>query len=436
LRILLISTPLTGHLNPLLAIGKMLMAEGHEIACLSASAMRGRIESAGARFLPFPAGADLDLGNRDELFPEWTSMAPGPERRRFILERAYVDTIPAQHEGLQRALQSFPADIVIGDNMMFGLLPMLLGRRAARPPIVVCSAISSALRRDDGAPTFAGLPPATSESERQRYAALLEADHASVMGPLAGRLERCLEKIGVEPPATDMFEALVVLPDAFLQMTVPAFEFPCRELPSSIHFVGTLPVVSSNAELPAWAHELDGTRKIVLVTQGTLANYSFDLLITPTLTALADDEDVLVLVTTGGRPIESIPGPIPANARLASFVPYDWLLPKVDLLVTNGGYGSVNQALSLGIPLVTAGLTEDKADVNARVAWSGVGIDLATNAPTAEGLRHAIKTVLREPAYRARARAMAEAFARIDTRAEILGILARVRTGRSASGVS
>ena len=34
--------------------------------------------------------------------------------------------------------------------------------------------------------------------------------------------------------------------------------------------------------------------------------------------------------------------------------------------------------MSYGIPLVTAGMTEDKADVNARVAWSGVGLNLAT----------------------------------------------------------
>jgi UDP:flavonoid glycosyltransferase YjiC (YdhE family) len=79
-------------------------------------------------------------------------------------------------------------------------------------------------------------------------------------------------------------------------------------------------------------------------------------------------------VTAGGRAVDAIPGPIPDNARLASYLPFEWVLPKVDVLVTNGGYGSVNQAMSFGIPLVTAGLTEDKADVNARVAWSGVGI--------------------------------------------------------------
>ena len=46
-------------------------------------------------------------------------------------------------------------------------------------------------------------------------------------------------------------------------------------------------------------------------------------------------------------------GVVPSNARIASYLPFEWLLPRVDVLVTNGGYGSVNQAMSFGILLVT-----------------------------------------------------------------------------------
>ena len=210
-----------------------------------------------------------------------------------------------------------------------------------------------------------------------------------------------------------------------MQLTVPSFEFP-RDIPTSVHFIGALPIVPKQAPLPAWAYELDGSRKVVLVTQGTLANHNFGLLIAPTLAALADEPDLLVIVTAGGRPIDTIPGPIPGNARLASYLPFEWMLPKVDVFVTNGGYGSVNQAMSFGIPLVTAGLTEDKADVNARVAWSGVGIDLATNEPTPQALREAIRTALDKPNYRLRASLMAEEVDAIDTRSQILRIVSQV----------
>jgi UDP:flavonoid glycosyltransferase YjiC (YdhE family) len=130
----------------------------------------------------------------------------------------------------------------------------------------------------------------------------------------------------------------------------------------------------------------------------------FGLVVAPNLAALTNESDMLVAVTAGGPPVEAIPGSIPANARLAAYLPFEWILSKAAVFVTNGGYGSVNQAMSFGVPLVTAGLTEDKADVNARVGWPGVGIDLATNAATQHAVRNAVRTALDTRSYRRRAR--------------------------------
>jgi hypothetical protein len=57
---------------------------------------------------------------------------------------------------------------------------------------------------------------------------------------------------------------------------------------------------------------------------------------------------------------------------------------------------------------------------------SGVGIDLATNEPTQEALRKAIRTVLDNPNYRSRASLMADEFGGIDTRSEVLRIVGQV----------
>jgi MGT family glycosyltransferase len=425
MKILIASTPATGHLNPLLAIGHLLMAEGHEIAFLSGSVLRDRIEAAGAGFHAFPAGADFDLRDFDSVAPELKSIPPGPEWLRVAMERVFVDAVPAQHKGLQQVLQSFPADVIIGDDMLFGVLPMLLGPRSKRPPIVLCGTSILHWRREDGAPYFAGLPPATTQAQRDEYAAIYREHDRLIYRPVADRLNRSLEKMGVGPLSMPLFDSVVPLADAYMQLSVPSFEFP-RDIPPSVHFVGTPPIIPNQASLPSWAHELDGSRKIVLVTQGTLANHNFGLLVAPTLQALASEPDVLVVATAGGRPIDAIPGPIPSNARLAQYLPFEWVLPKADVLVTNGGYGSVNQAMSFGVPLVAAGLTEDKADVNARVAWSGVGINLVTNEPTPQALRKAVRTVLDTPDYRSRASLMADEFEAMKTRSEILRIVSQV----------
>jgi MGT family glycosyltransferase len=434
MKILIASTPATGHLNPLLAIGRVLIAEGHELAFLSGSVLRSRIEAIGAKFHALPEGADYDLRDFDSVAPELKTIAPGPDWLRVALERVFVDTIPAQHEGLQQVLRGFPADVVIGDDMLFGVLPMLLGPRSKRPPIALCGTSFLHWQREDGAPHFAGLPPATTKEQSDDYAAIYREHDRLIYQPVADRLNRSLQKLGVGPLSMNMFDSVVDLADAYLQLTVPSFEFP-RDLPPSVHFVGTPPIIPNQVPPPSWAHELDGSRKVVLVTQGTLANHNFGLLIAPTLAALANEPDLLVIATAGGRPVEAIPGPIPANARLAQYLPFEWVLPKTDVFVTNGGYGSVNQALSFGIPLVAAGLTEDKADVNARVAWSGVGINLATNEPTPQALRQAVRTVLDKPNYRSRAARMADEFSGIDTRSEVLGIIGKLAHSSTEVGL-
>src|SRR5215469_7769079 len=106
------------------------------------------------------------------------------------------------------------------------------------------------------------------------------------------------------------------------------------------------------------------------------------------------------MVTTGGQPTESIPVGIPDNARVTAFLPYEQVLPKVDLLITNGGYGTVNMALAHGIPIVSAGLTEDKEEVSATVQWSGAGIDLRTNQANPEMVRSAARQILDSSVYR------------------------------------
>jgi MGT family glycosyltransferase len=420
MKILIASTPATGHINPMFSIGQMLVAAGHDVVGLSANVMRGRIEAAGATFHAFPPAADLDLRDVDALLPERKHIPLGPEQSRFTVEKLFLDPLTAQYEGVLEVLRDFPADVILADDAFYGAFPMLLGPRSARPPIILCGTMILHVPRDDGGPNFAGLLPATSDAERKEYAALLAGREAVLYAPVREYLNRRLAALGVGPISGVVNEAIVGLPEAYLQMTVPSFEYNRRHVPASVRFIGTMPIIPNQVPLPAWAHEIDGSRKVVLVTQGTVSNHDFNRLVAPTLAALADEPDLLVIATCGGRPVEAVSGPIPANARLASYLPFEWMLPRVSAFVTNGGYGSVNQALSFGIPLVTAGLSEDKPDVNVRVAWSGVGIDLKTNEPTPPALRQAVRAVLDEPHYRARAAAMAREFASIDTRGEIL----------------
>lgn len=154
-------------------------------------------------------------------------------------------------------------------------------------------------------------------------------------------------------------------------------------------------------------------RPVIHVTQGTVATGADDLIV-PTIQGLAD-EDMLLVVTTGGESIENIKlATIPKNVRIEPFIPHYHLLPHVDVMVTNGGYNGVQVALANGIPLVAAGTTEDKPEVCARIEWSGVGINLKTQTPTPTQVKDAVKEILASSNYRQKAQSLQAEIARYD----------------------
>jgi UDP:flavonoid glycosyltransferase YjiC (YdhE family) len=130
-----------------------------------------------------------------------------------------------------------------------------------------------------------------------------------------------------------------------------------------------------------------------------------------------------IIVTTGGQPVEAIPVAIPSNAHIASFLPYPHIMPEIDLLITSGGYGTVNMAISHGIPVVSAGLTEDKEEVSAHVQWSGAGIDLRINQASAEAIKHAVDEIFTQPDYHERAQQLSLEFSSHAVEAELLSLI-------------
>ena len=154
-------------------------------------------------------------------------------------------------------------------------------------------------------------------------------------------------------------------------------------------------------------------------------NADLGRLVEPTIEALAG-EDVIVVVSTGGRDVSELKAALPMNTFVAEYIPHDLLLPKVDVMVTNGGYGAVQRALATGVPLVVAGNTEDKPEVAARVAWTGAGIDLRTGTPTVRAVRAAVRDVLNDGRYLRAARTLETAFARRCGVAEIAALVDEV----------
>src|SRR5262249_5274698 len=101
MRALIASTPASGHVNAMIAIGRILRVEGYDVIGLSGKIFRERFEGIGAKFVPRPACADPDFQNIASFVPEIASLpagAPRLVRSSVILGRVFIDTIPPQHE--------------------------------------------------------------------------------------------------------------------------------------------------------------------------------------------------------------------------------------------------------------------------------------------------------------------------------------------------
>lgn len=398
--IIVASVPIHGHVTPLLSVARQLVDRGDDVRLLTGARFAEQVAATGATHIQLPAEADYDE----------TLLATFPEREKlkgarmiaFDVENIFIRPAKAQYQALLDAHRERPADAVLFDPAFAGPALMAAHTRAARPALVLCGVLPLHLESRDLAPFGMGLAPAR-RLNRPRNAALGVLNRRVLAG--ANRLMNDYHR---EVHGTDIPTHLSNWPrftDAIVQFTVEAFEYPRSDAPPQLHFVGPLSATGSQAPLPPWWDELDGTRPVVHVTQGTVANTDYEQLIAPTLRALADD-DVLVAVTTGGRPLDTLPA-LPTNARAAMFLPYDELLPRTAVYVTNGGYGGVQYALRHGVPIVATGGKEDKPEVGARVAWSGVGRRIRSENPTPAALRTAIHEVLNRPQYRETSRRIA-----------------------------
>ncbi|KAA0117426.1 glycosyltransferase [Mycolicibacterium sp. P9-22] len=382
---------------PMIDIGVGLRELGHDVTLLTGAEFADQVRRAGLPVITLPGDVRIDPPS---ALPALLRRLP-VQLRRFWLGRAELDTVftrplVAQHRSLCAALQGTPFDAVLADVTFTGAVPLLL-REGPRPPVVVCNVGPLTLSSADIPPFGMAWPP----EDGVDYRPMTAVAHRVIMRGSQRRFDRALRRTGCRR-APVFISDWPRLADGVVQLSVQEFEYPRSDLPPTVEFVGPVLATKSNGDsrLPDWWPDLQQARAVVHVTQGTFDNTDLDQLISPTLAALGDRDDLLVVVTTA-RADGPLTCPVPENTRVADWLPYSVLMPHVDVMITNGGYGGVHYALSHGVPLVVAGETSDKAEVAARVGHTGVGVDLGTSMPTAAAIGQAVDRVLRDDRYRA-----------------------------------
>jgi MGT family glycosyltransferase len=414
-RFVIMTAPYPGHLAPCVPIARRLVERGHEVVWITGRMYRERVEATGARFHPLPKERDPNGMDIYDFYPE-VKRLKGLAQIKYWLKHTVLDACIQEIETIDVVLTDFPADVLVGDPMAFAIA---FRSEMDGPPSVCISLLPMSLPSHDTAPWGLGLLPGTNIITKTRNRLLNFLTYRVLLRDLTAYANNVRRDLGLERLNGPLFSAMWKRPSLVMHISTPAFEYPRGDQPKNVHFIGPIMPEPDHAfQPPHWWSDLNGSEPVILINQGTLAK-DLDDLIVPTIKGLKDER--MLVVAVPARPAEL--GELPENVHAEPFIPFDHLLPHVDVMVTNGGYGGTQWALAHGIPLIVAGQTEDKIEVAARVEWARAGINLRKQRPSPREVRDAVKEVLAHPVYRENAKRIQADFARYDAPAQAAELL-------------
>jgi UDP:flavonoid glycosyltransferase YjiC (YdhE family) len=368
MRALFSSTRGTGHFNPLVPFARAFERAGHELLFAGPPDLAGAVDAAGFEFWQFDPPPEDELGAVWARVPE---LPPGEANEVVVGEVFGRLNTTAALPRLRAAFEEWRPDLVVRDPNEYGsaLAAELDGITHARV------AIGLASTEELGLGIAAGAVDAIGRAEG------LAPD------PDADRLRRA-PYLSLFPPTLD----------EGAQPDTHRFHDPAWDEPPG--------------ELPDWwpGHE---NEPLLYVTFGSVAGGFPQALPVYGVAMQAVAELPLRVLLTVGRELDldALP-PAPENVRVERWVPQQDVLGHASAALVHGGSGSTLGALAAGVPLVVMPLFADQPQNARRVAEVGAGAAVEPNRDdlnaTVSPLREAIRSVLDDPSFGERARALAD----------------------------
>lgn len=374
MKVLVSAVGWAGHALPALGLAAELRARGHEVIVDTAERWRGQVEADGIGFSA--AEERIRFGGAVD--------AAAPTMAEVVRNRA-------------AGLAELEPDLAVCD--LFTLAPALAAelagvRRATLVP-------HPYPLPGTGMPPFPlGLLPARTPVGRLAWKAVAGTVGTRLpsldLRSVRAQLNAVRRELGLAPQ-----ERLIgqISAEMVLVATFPQLEYP-RRWPRHVHVTG--PVVR---DLPCPPVDPPPGDAPLVVVAGSTEQDPGLALVRTALEALAGEPVRVVAVLN--RDDASWPGPVPANAEVATWADYGPLMRAARLAITTGGHGTVARALVDGAPVLVCPAGGDTAATGARVAWSGAGLSLPRRLLAPGTLRVAVRRLVAGAGYTARASELA-----------------------------
>jgi MGT family glycosyltransferase len=407
-RILFANVPADGHFNPLTGLAVELQQKGYDVRWYSGSIYEEKIKKLNIHYYPFVRALNANGENIEEVFPERDSIKSQVEKLKFDMINFFILRSTEYFEDIKQINQVWPFDLMIAD-VAFSGIPFV--KETMNKPVISIGIFPLPETSKDLPPAGLGMTPSESFAGRMKQH-LLRYFADNVLFKKPNQVMRdVLGNFGIDANGSNVFDVLVKKSTLVLQSGTPGFEYERSDLGKNIRYVGpVLPHKGARKSAEWYSEKLETYEHVILVTQGTVEKDPTKLLV-PTLEAYKNSSNTLVIVTTGGSKTRELRENYPFhNIIIEDFIAFDDVMPHADVYITNGGYGGVMLAIKHKLPLVVAGIHEGKNEINARVGYFELGINLRTETPTPGQLLAAVTNVLRNPKYYGNVESLSEEF--------------------------
>jgi zeaxanthin glucosyltransferase len=389
-----LSMPLTGHLNPMIALARKLQSRGHEVVFIGVPDIEPVVRVAGLDFVPFceneyPPGS---------IAKRWGGVAKlhGLDVIRYTIRELTPGLLKAALEYLPGKIAETGVNALIFDTAyrFLELVPMHLGL-----PYVQ---IWNILHFDSSGSTPLALYSWPHETSPEALARNIEGlqifrEYREALLPVA---QPYAERNGLEIDWSK--PAATVSKLAVITQTPKEFDFPIPHLPAQFHYAG--PFHDNEGREPVsfpWA-KLTG-KPLIYASMGTLVN-GLDNVYGTILEAVGEFPEMQAVLSVGRNVDPRDLGSIPSNTIVVCVAPQIELLKRATLCITHAGLNTALEALAQGVPMVAIPIGYDQPGVAARIAYHGVGEFVEIGNLTARHLSELIAKVKANPNYRGRAR--------------------------------
>jgi MGT family glycosyltransferase len=356
-----------GHAFPMIALGRALVARGHDVTLQTWARWQEHVE---AEEMTFAAAPEY------QVFPQ------GPEPLDF-----YEAVVHATRD-TQPLVRELRPDAVVADILT--LAPALAAELEGVPRATLIPHVHPHTQRDFPIYSLGARLPRTAAGRAFWRQAQRPVDRGLELGRT--ELNRTRADVGLAP--LDYVHGGISR-ELALVATFPQLEYP-RTWDRNTHVVGPLmwEPPTADVELPP------GDNPLVLIAPSTAQDAEHRML-TAAIRALAD-APVRVLGTWNRR-LPPHPLPVPANTRLVNWVSYSRTMPHCDVVICHAGHGTLVRALSNGCAVVATPAIGDMNENAARLEWAGAGVRVPRRFTSPRVLRLAVERALGDERIKARA---------------------------------